>query len=236
MLASGDACAATVEHCLAAVHAWGIDDLEIALDAPELPAVDGSAGPWVEALRQAGCVSTSGPRRQCTVAEPVELRVGEARYRAEPSDVLLLDVTIEWDHPAIGCQRGSWQITPETFARELAPARTFGFIREAAELAARALACGATGSNTILLDDDGVISGPLRFPDEFVRHKALDLVGDLALIGSRLGMAVTAVRPSHRHNLALARLLARHAIAQGVGHGHPGHPEDPAASLSVPAR
>jgi UDP-3-O-[3-hydroxymyristoyl] N-acetylglucosamine deacetylase/3-hydroxyacyl-[acyl-carrier-protein] dehydratase len=139
------------------------------------------------------------------------VREGDAVYHVTPREGLRLTVTIEWDHPLIGRQSGCYDVTPETFATELAAARTFGFEREAEELRERGLARGASPETAIVLTDQGVNGAELRWPDEFVRHKATDILGDLALLGGRLHADVVAFRPSHAGNVALARAISRTA-------------------------
>ncbi|HEX2778881.1 MAG TPA: UDP-3-O-acyl-N-acetylglucosamine deacetylase [Gemmatimonadaceae bacterium] len=199
----------TVEHVLAAIAAREIDDLVITMDGPEPPILDGSAGPFFDALGRAGVAEQPGDGDEFTVREPVRMTDGESEYRAEAGQGLALDVEIAFPHPAIGRQRGSYSITPENFERELAGARTFGFVREVDALRAKGLIRGASTQNAVVLDDDGVIETTLRWPDEFVRHKAMDCVGDLALIGGRLNARVRAVRPSHRGTVLFVRELAR---------------------------
>lgn len=204
---------ATVEHVLAAVCALGLDDLTIRLDGPEPPAVDGSARPFLNALRDAGVVEQRGRSRSCIVPRAVTVRAADARYDVRPATGLVLDVRIEWSHPLIRRQTGRWTIDAATFATELAGARTFGFVTEREALQRRGLARGASPDNTLVLTAAGLLRGALRWPDEFVRHKALDLLGDLALLGAHLSAEIVAERPSHRGNLALARALAQHAVA-----------------------
>jgi UDP-3-O-acyl N-acetylglucosamine deacetylase len=207
-LGEGDAAVHTVEHVMAAVAAHRIDDLVIEVDGPEPPAADGSAAPYFAALADAGVTEVGGLATIYRPNAPVEVREGEATYRVAPSDVLRLTVTIEWAHPAIGRQSGAYDVTPESFERDLAGARTFGFIAEADALRQRGLALGASLENTIALSDTGVEGMELRWPDEFVRHKAADLLGDLALLGGRLDADVEAYRPSHAGNVALARAIS----------------------------
>lgn len=198
----------TVEHLLAAVAALEIDDVLIELDGPEPPILDGSFAPFVDGLAAAGVIEHPGAPSEWGLADPLEVAVGESRYRAEPAAALTLDVTLVWDHPSIGRQRGTWILGGETFRRELAAARTFGMVEEVRALQARGLALGASLENAIGLDAEGVVGGALRWKDEFVRHKAGDLVGDLALIGGRGRARIIAERPSHQGNVALARAIA----------------------------
>lgn len=216
VLAQDGVYVSTVEHVLAAAAGFGLDDLLIALDGPEPPAMDGSAAAFSDALADAGAVQHRGQPAIVRIRQPFTISDGDARYRVAPGRGLTLDVTVEWSHPVIGRQRGVWTIDHGTFLSEIASARTFGFARERATLAASGLAAGVTSYNTIVLDDDGVVNGPLRWPDEFVRHKALDLLGDLALLGARLDAAIVAERPSHRGNQALLQGLRARSPTIGL--------------------
>jgi len=151
------------------------------------------------------------------VQAPFTVTEGDATYVVAPANAFRLTVTIEWPHPLIGRQAGTYEVTPDAFARELAPARTFGFTHEVAALKAKGLIKGASGANAIVLDEHGLANGgQLRWPDEFVRHKAADIVGDLALTGARIRAHVIATRPSHGGNVALARALSRAAQRLGA--------------------
>ena len=209
VLAQGDASVATVEHLLAATVGLTIDDLVVEVDGPELPTGDGSALPFLQALEAAGIEEQPGTPTAIGVKAPFTVEAGGTRYLVAPSDTLRITLTISWPHPVIGQQTGTYEIEPETFTRDLAPARTFGFLREADTLRERGLSRGASASNVIVLSDDGVVDTELRWPDEFVRHKALDLLGDLALLGGRPQVEVIAVKPSHTENLNLARAIER---------------------------
>jgi UDP-3-O-[3-hydroxymyristoyl] N-acetylglucosamine deacetylase/3-hydroxyacyl-[acyl-carrier-protein] dehydratase len=197
----------TVEHVLAAVAGCGIDDIEIDLDAAEPPIMDGSAAPFVAALMSAGIVEHAGDVQYLTLRRPLKLVDGESTYEASPAPDLELHVTIEFPHDAIGRQQSCWRVTRESFARELAPARTFGFVHEVEALRAKGLIQGASLDNAVVLDENGVIGTTLRWPDEFVRHKALDCVGDLALAGARVRARITATKPSHRGTVMLVRAM-----------------------------
>jgi UDP-3-O-[3-hydroxymyristoyl] N-acetylglucosamine deacetylase/3-hydroxyacyl-[acyl-carrier-protein] dehydratase len=214
-LGAGEDSVQTVEHLLAAAAALGIDDLTVELDGPEPPIGDGSFEPYLRALQDAGVVDRPGEATIYRVATPFQLVEGESDYVVAPASALRLTTTIEWDHPLIGRQSGSYDISPDRFAVELAPARTFGFLREAEALRARGLALGAALDSTLVLSEEGLVGGELRWPDEFVRHKAGDILGDLALLGGRLQAHVVATRPSHQGNIALARWLSRTAQRNG---------------------
>ncbi len=206
----------TVEHVLAAVSALGLDDLYIDLDGPEPPALDGSFRPWFEALQGAGTHAQEGETVLYRVTAPFTVTEGEASYVVSPAPEGRVTVTIEFPHPLIGAQAGSYPVTAEAFGRELAGARTFGFLHEVEPLKAKGLIRGASTANAIVLTDTGLVEGTtLRWPDEFVRHKAADLLGDLALIGGRVLAHIVATRPSHQGNIALARAIARTGQREG---------------------
>lgn len=204
----------TVEHVLAAVAALEIDDLLISLDGPEPPIMDGSAGPFFEALVAAGIAEHPGFVRAGSLRAPVSMTDGEARYEAFPSERLELDVSIDFEHPLIGGQRYATPITRDVFARELAFARTFGFMKEVDFLRERGLIKGATTQNAVVLDDHDVVENALRSPDEFVRHKMMDCLGDLALAGLRLRARIVAHKPSHRGTVQFVRALRNSLVTE----------------------
>ena len=208
-LGTGEDALHTVEHVLSAVMASGLDDLVIALDGPEPPIMDGSAGPFQRALQSAGLQVTGGTPHTLVVREAFRMDDGESWYEAHPSPQLSLRVSIDFAHPLVGRQQGEWHITPDAFARDLADARTFGFADEVELLRGKGLIRGGTTENAVVLDDDGVVGNTLRWPDEFVRHKALDCVGDLALAGARLRARIVTHRPSHSGTVRFVRELAR---------------------------
>ncbi len=198
----------TVEHVLAALAVAEVDNARLELHGPEVPILDGSFAPWLEALERVGRTSQSLPADIIQV--PEALTVGadpEASYVVLPRDGLLISATIEFDHAAIGWRHGAFPIDKDSFARDLAPARTFGFQADADALHARGLARGASLENTVVLGEDGVVNPDLRFPDEFLRHKVGDIVGDLALMGARFNGHIVATRPSHSGNVRMARAI-----------------------------
>ena len=206
VLGEGEATVETVEHVLAAVAGQEIDDLSIELDGQEPPILDGSAEPFFEALERAGPVPVDGEVCRFSVSQPIVLRHDDAEYSATPGSNSVT-VTVDWDHPCIGTMTGTFARSPSAFASTLAAARTFGFLGEIEYLRDRGLIKGAHPDCAVLLSDTAVVSGGLRWPDEFVRHKALDLIGDLALLGGRFEGAIEAVRPSHAGNVALVRAI-----------------------------
>ena len=210
-LGSGEVSVMTVEHVLAALAGQQVDNAVLELSGPEPPIRDGSFKDYFDAVARAGVREQDEPARVLVLKDAITVRSdGGASYVAAPADGYRLSATIEFKHPVIGRQYGSYEITPESFARDLAPARTFGFRADAEALLARGLAQGASLDNTLVLEADGGLRQELRFQDEFVRHKAGDVVGDLALLGARVRGHVIADRPSHKGNVELARALAEH--------------------------
>jgi len=208
-LGKGDHSVHTVEHVLAAVSGLGIDDVTIEMDGPEPPILDGSANPFLLALSEAGVAALEGEPEFLELSEPVRIIDGASVYEAYPSEKLELDVTIEFPHPLIGKQSRRFDVTEETFAAELSRARTFGFVHEVEALRGKGLIKGASLDNTVVLDDTEVLSGDLRWEDEFVRHKAMDCIGDLALAGVRIRARIVALKPSHRGTVTLVREMMK---------------------------
>ena len=208
-LAQGEARVHTIEHLLAAVVAHGIDNVVIEVNGPEIPIVDGSFKPFFDAIAKAGTVEQGTPARTMTFPNSVTAEgPAGASYVAVPATTYRISATIEFEHPLIRRQFGSYDVTPDQFGSELAPARTFGFMHEAEALIARGLVKGVTLDNAIVLNETGLAAGELRYPDEFVRHKVGDIIGDLALLGRRIKAHIVADRPSHAGNLVLTKALA----------------------------
>jgi len=217
-IGKGEARILTVEHLLAGVWAHGVTNAVVELDGPEAPIRDGSFLDYFEAVADAGVEAQDAPARVVEVREPLSLSPdGDGSYVAVPFEGFRLSCTIEYEHPAIGRQYGSFDLDPDgaAFGREIAPARTFGFKEDAEELWARGRARASSVENSVILDESDVLNEELRFPDEFLRHKAGDVLGDLALLGARVAGHVVADRPSHRGNVALGRALAEHAFRGG---------------------
>jgi UDP-3-O-[3-hydroxymyristoyl] N-acetylglucosamine deacetylase / 3-hydroxyacyl-[acyl-carrier-protein] dehydratase len=208
-LGKGEQAVHTVEHVLAAVTGLGIDDVTIDMDGPEPPILDGSAAPFLTALTEAGLAAVNGEPDFLELSEPVRIIDGSSVYEAFPSARLELDVTIEFPHPLIGKQSRRFIIDEQSFAAELSRARTFGFVHEVDALRAKGLIKGASLDNAVVLDDKDILSGELRWHDEFVRHKAMDCIGDLALAGARVRARIVAVKPSHRGTVTLVREMMR---------------------------
>ena len=198
---------ATVEHLLAALAGVGVSQAEIWVSGEEIPLLDGSALPWVEAIAEAGLVAM-GPR-PCSdpLTEAITLWRGSSFVTALPAERLSIAAAIEFQQPAIGRQLFSLQLTPELFVAQIAPARTFGFREQVEQLRAAGLIQGGALDNALVCDGDHWLNPPLRFADEPVRHKLLDLLGDLALAGLPQAQ-VFAYRGSHGLHTALAAALA----------------------------
>jgi len=203
----------TTEHLLSALVGMGIDNAVIELDNLELPILDGSALPFVELIRKAGVRKQRRPRTYIRIRQPLELREGNKFIAVYPSDAYSVSYTINFPHPLIGREAFSLELTNGHYLAEIAPARTFGFLHEAEAMRQQGLIRGASEENAIVLTRDGVVNPPLRFADEFVRHKVLDLIGDLALIGKRILGSVVADRAGHAmHTALVSRLLRDHDL------------------------
>lgn len=203
----------TVEHLMAALSAFSIAGADLYVEGPEVPILDGSAAQIVRLLREAGLRRLPGTRRVLRLSHPVWLEEGTSSLLAVPSDHFRLTTTISFDHPMVGRQITDVVVDPESFERDIAPARTFGFEEELVELERNGLARGGSIENALVFRRSSTTS-PLRFPDEPVRHKAMDVIGDLALLGALPLTHIFAIRPSHRLNIEFGRLLARHGCIE----------------------
>jgi UDP-3-O-[3-hydroxymyristoyl] N-acetylglucosamine deacetylase len=198
----------TTEHLLAALYSCGIDNVFVDIDALELPILDGSAKPFIEMLEQAGTRRLRRRRRYIRILKPLEFTDGDRRIGIYPADDFRVHCFVDYDHPAAGPQEVEMSVDRETFSRELAPARTFTFVKELLALQKMGLIRGGTLANAIVMDDKSILNGPLRFPDEFGRHKALDLIGDLALVGRPLQALIVAHKAGHAlHTQLVTRIL-----------------------------
>src|SRR6516225_4643855 len=199
----------TTEHLLAAIYSCGIDNIFIDIDAIEVPILDGSAEPFMRLLDQAGIRNLRRQRRFLRVLEPVEVVENGRRIGIYPADEFRVRCFVDFPHPLVGQQEIEMVVSQDSFRRTLARARTFCFEREIEPLRAMGLIRGGSLENAIVLTNDGVMNGPLRFQDEFGRHKALDLIGDLALAGLPLLARVEAHKAGHSlHTQLVSRLLA----------------------------
>lgn len=199
---------ATIEHLMAALSALGVDNVRVEIDGPEVPIMDGSAAPFINLIDLAGVITQGAPRRYIRVVQTVELRDGVKSATLSPAEALELDCTIDFATPLIGNQRIALTVTGESFRRELAMARTFGFVHEVEALRAQGLARGGSLDNCIVIEGDAVQNPEgLRVADEFVRHKALDAVGDLYVAGLPILGCYTSHRAGHALNTAMVRAL-----------------------------
>lgn len=212
----------TVEHLLSALYSLGIDNARIEVDGPELPAMDGSAAPFVYLLRSAGLYVQRERRKTLRVTRLMSLSQGQRRISIEPAPYLCASYAVDYEHP--GIRRQSLEVSPLTgdrFERDLAAARTFGFLRDAKALWEQGLARGGSLENTVVLDEEGVLNPDgLRFEDEFVRHKLVDLLGDLSLLGFALQGHVRVERGGHAlHHQLVRALLAEPSVFEIPGSG-----------------
>ena len=203
----------TVEHLLSAAAGLGLDNLTVEIDGPELPILDGSSAPWVAEIQSAGLTTLASAARPFVVPKTLSVHGSDGKWiEIRPAKELRISYSIDFPHPAVGRQSISLVLTPETYAAHLAPARTFGFLAEYEYMKSKGLARGASEDNCIVVGESAVLNGGLRFPDEFVRHKVLDLVGDLALVGRPVVGHVVAHRAGHALHTALAKEI-RQALA-----------------------
>ena len=209
VIVQGDASVGVIEHLMAAVAGAEIDDLLVTVDGPEPPILDGDALSYFQLLDEAGNKEQSGERKAIKVTKPVEITIKDARIRLLPSDTPEYSYDLDYSNTkAIGKQSYRMTLTRENFAREIAPARTFGFTHELDALHKMGLGRGASLENTLAIEGDEVLNKDLmRFPDEFVRHKILDAIGDMALAGGRLIARFEGVKSGHATNNAVLRAL-----------------------------
>lgn len=199
----------TTEHLLSAFIGTGIDNAIVELDNLELPILDGSAQPFVDLIHQVGIRRQRRPRTYLRIRRELELQEGNKFMAIYPADSYSVSYTINFPHPLIGKETFRLQLANGNYLREIAPARTFGFLHEAEALRQQGLIRGASAENAVVLTRDSLLNPPLRFADEFVRHKVLDLIGDLALLGKQILGNVVADRAGHAMHTALVSRLLR---------------------------
>ncbi len=201
----------TIEHLMAALSGCGIDNVHVDIDGPEVPIMDGSAAPFVEGLRKAGVRVLSRPRKYLVVKKPISVVDGDKKISIIPSRYFRISFDMRFNHPVVNNQFRSMKFSDEVFARDYAPARTFGFLVEVETLKANGLARGGSLDNAVVIGDDGILNKEgLRYDDEFVRHKIMDSVGDLSLAGYSLVGHVKAYKSGHDLNHKLVtEILAR---------------------------
>ena len=200
----------TVEHLLAALVGLGVDNAVVELNFPEVPIMDGSAAPFVYLIQEAGFRVLPAARRFLRVLRPVELTRGDKRIALYPSEHFKVTYSISFEHPLLRHQAKTLSVNEDSFVEQIAPARTFGFLKEVEMLRQQGLAQGGSLENAVVIGETGVLNNPLRFEDEFVRHKILDAIGDLALVGYPIVGHLVAHRAGHAlHTAFAAKLLER---------------------------
>jgi UDP-3-O-[3-hydroxymyristoyl] N-acetylglucosamine deacetylase len=225
----------TTEHLLAALYSCGIDNVYVELDALELPILDGSSKPFIDMLARTGTRRLRRQRKYLRVLKPLEFSDGDRRIGIYPCNEFRVHCFVDYDHPDVGPQDVELTVNRKSFSRELAPARTFGFMKDFAGLRAMGLIRGGSMENAIVLDEEKILNGPLRFADEFGRHKALDLIGDLALVGRPLQARIVAHKAGHAlHTQLVTRLLADQSLWVETSE-EPTEKSSVAAGIPIPA-
>ena len=199
----------TVEHVLSALYGLGLSNLYIDIDSLEVPILDGSAGPFVDSVLEAGICEQSKERNFLKIQRSFSLKQGDKLISIEPSSTFRITYEIDFTHPLIGYQSLDVEVTPESYSREIAFARTFGFYAEVEDMLKKGLIRGGSFENAVVLSETGIMNGELRAPDEFVRHKILDLIGDVSLCGFPLIGHIRARKAGHALHTDLATALTR---------------------------
>ena len=220
-LAADAASVETVEHLLAALVALNVDNVTIELNHPEVPIMDGSAAPFVYLVQEAGIKRQSAARRFLKVTRPIMLSRSDKQIALYPSDHFKITYSISFEHPLLRHQTRTVRLTEATFVDDIAPARTFGFLKEVEMLRRQGLALGGSLDNAIVLSEAGVLNNSLRFEDEFVRHKILDAIGDLSLVGYPLIGHLVAHRGGHGLHTAFAAKVVEEADAWQIVEAQP---------------
>ncbi len=226
----------TIEHLMASCYGAGIDNLQVEINGEEVPGLDGSAYPFLEIFKRVGIQEQAAPRRLIQVREAVWVEEGSSAVAIFPAEQFRVSYTLSYPIPSLSAQFFAAEMTPSYFEKELAPSRTFCLAREVEQLRKVGLGRGATTENTVVVENDGrVLNNHLRFPDEFVRHKALDLIGDLYLLGRPIQGHVMAIRSGHTLNIRLVQRL-RQVLERARESGIRAlHIEPEATSLDVQA-
>jgi len=222
----------TVEHLLAALVSLGIDNVVVELNSPEVPIMDGSAAPFIYLIQEAGVRELGAPRRYLKVVRPISLSRGDKRIALYPSDHFKVTYSIAFDHPLLRHQSRTVRMTPQSFVDEIAPARTFTFLKEVEMLRQQGLALGGSLENAVVIGDTGVLNSGLRFDDECVRHKILDVIGDMALVGYPVIGHLVAHRGGHALHTAFAAQVREETDAWTVVES-PARPADTRTPAAV---
>lgn len=217
VLGKGEAKISTIEHLISAIHAYGIDNIRICLDNEEVPIMDGSSIGYCMLLEEAGILAQSEAKRALAIKKPVEIKDGDKFVRLEPSDKTIFDFSIDFTHPAIKQQHYKFTFSTKAYKEEIARARTFGFLHEVNYLRSIGLAKGGDLNNCIVLDESGILNKEgLRYKEEFVRHKILDAIGDMALLGMPLLGTYVSFAGSHKLNHLLTKQLLSDELAYEI--------------------
>ncbi len=225
----------TVEHLLAALVSLGIDNVVVELNSPEVPIMDGSAAPFIYLIQEAGVKPLTSPRRYLKVLRPMSLTRGDKRIAVYPSDHFKVTYSIAYDHPLLRHQSRTIRWSEEIFVEEIAPARTFTFLNDVERLRQQGLALGGSLENAVVIGDTGILNNALRFDDEFVRHKILDVIGDMALIGYPMIGHLVAHKGGHALHTAFAAQILEHRDAWTLVEAIP-ETVDARAAVPSPAR
>jgi len=231
VLSSQGATVETVEHLLAAITSMGLDNAVVELDHREVPVMDGSSAPFAYLIQEAGLKTLPTPRRYLKVLRPITVSQGDKLMSLYPSDTFKVTYSISFDHPLLRHQSHTLQVTEDAFVEHIAPARTFGFLHEVEWLRQQGLAQGGSLENAIVLSETGVLNNQLRYEDEFVRHKILDAIGDLSLVGYPIIGHLVAHRAGHALHTAFAKRVLEDAEAWSLVELVP----EPAAALAPAA-
>ena len=225
----------TVEHLLAALVSLGIDNVIVELNSPEVPIMDGSSAPFIYLIQEAGVKRLNQPRKFLKVLKPISLTRGDKRIALYPSEHFKVTYSISYDHPLLRHQSRTLRVTEESFVEEIAAARTFTFLKEVEMLRQQGLALGGSLENAVVIGETGVLNNALRFDDEFVRHKILDAIGDMALVGHPIIGHLVAHRGGHGIHTVIGGEVGRQYFEPRIhrrdlsqtsfttGHQHRGH-------------
>ncbi len=225
----------TVEHLLAALVSLGIDNAIVELNSPEVPIMDGSAAPFIYLIHEAGVKQLAQPRLYLKVRRPISMLRGDKRIALYPSDHFKVTYSIAFDHPLLRHQSRTLRLSEESFVEEIAPARTFTFLNEVEMLRQQGLAQGGSLDNAVVIGDTGILNNGLRFDDEFVRHKILDVIGDMALVGHPLVGHLVAHRGGHALHTAFAAQVLEEKDAWTLVEGVV-DPDAADATVALPAK
>jgi UDP-3-O-[3-hydroxymyristoyl] N-acetylglucosamine deacetylase/3-hydroxyacyl-[acyl-carrier-protein] dehydratase len=223
----------TVEHFMAALSGYGVDNIQVEIDSDELPGLDGSGRNFLDAIRETGTVAQEAPRQVVKVREPLSVANNGASILIVPADDLKISYALNYDHPVLKAQFFSRVINRDTFEKEIAPSRTFCLQEEVDELQARGLGQGASYENTLVVGSEGVIKNQVRFPDEFARHKVLDIIGDLYLLGKPLRGHVFAICSGHSLNIELLKKVRKQQQRYSARAELPRCDTDPGAEMDI---